>query len=87
MPIDFGSLKKLEGLPALRRAQPGNAIARLLVLLKLRKGCTVPDYVDLRGELAPGFCSAVVSEDELARLNDDPAVESFTVSRALPAVE
>ncbi|MEP9403640.1 hypothetical protein [Sphingomonas sp. VNH70] len=80
-------MKKLEGLPALRRAQPGNAITHLLVLLKLRKGSDVPDYVEARGEPAPGFCSAVVSEDQLARLNDDPAIESFTVSRALPAVE
>lgn len=89
MPVDFGSFKKLEGLPALHRAKESGALDRLLILLKLRKGYAAPDYVEARGDdpVAPGFLSAIVGEDQLPRLNADPAVHSFSITRRLPAVE
>lgn len=87
MPTDFGSLKKLDGLPALRRAQPGNARRRLLVLIKIQKGFTLPDYVERRSEPAPGFFSAVIPDDQLPRLEADPAIASISVSRSLPPMD
>lgn len=87
MPLDYGSLRKIEGSPALRRAVPGNALKRLLILVRLRRGSETPDYIAWRGEPAPGFLSAVVADDELLRLEADPAVASISISRALPAVD
>lgn len=87
MPVDFGSLTKIEGLPALHRSVSGNPVTRLLVLVKLRKGCAFPDYIERRGEPAPGFFSAVVAGDELPMLEADPAVMSISISKALPAVD
>jgi hypothetical protein len=87
MPLDYGSLRKIEGVPELRRSQPGNGSKRLLILVKLRKGSVVPDYVAWRGEAAPGFFTAIVADEELLRLGTDPAVASISISRSLPAVD
>lgn len=87
MPLDYGSLKKIEGVPALRRAVRGNPLKRLLILVRLRRGSATPDYIAWRGEPAPGFFSAVVADEELLRLEADPAVASISISRALPAVD
>lgn len=86
MPIDFGKLKKLEGSSAVRAFRPDNSRAKMLVLLKLRPGCDLPKYVKPRGEPAPGFCSATVSAGHLERLENDPAIESFSISQKLPGI-
>ena len=87
MPLDYGSLRKIEGVPGVPRQRPGNPLGRLLVLVKLRRGSASPDYIAWRGEPAPGFLSAVVADDELLRLEADPAVASISVSRTLPVID
>jgi hypothetical protein len=87
MPIDFGSLKKMEGLPALAHARIGNVKGRLLVVVKLRKGAEPPPYVLPRAEFGADILSAEIALEDLPRLEDDPAVESYSPSRALPGIE
>lgn len=87
MPTDFGSLKKLEGLPAMRRSQPGNALRRLLVLVKLHKGAQKPSYLDERAEFGPDVFSAEIGEEQLPALEADPAVKSVSISRSLSGID
>ena len=87
MPIDLSSLRKVEGVPEIRQAQPGNAAGPLLVLIKLHKGKQLPTYVAKRGEPAPGFFSAVIPAEYLIKLETDPAVASVAVSRAVNRID
>jgi hypothetical protein len=87
MPTDFESLKKLEGLTAMRRLQPGNSLGRLLVLVKLRKGAQKPVYLERRSEFGPDIFSAEISEQQLPALEADPAVLSVSISRSLSGID
>ena len=87
MSIDFGSLKKMEGLPALAKARIEAAQGRLLVLVKLRKVAGPPSYVVPRAGFGPDLLSAEIAPEDLARLDDDPDVLSYSPSRPLPGIE
>jgi hypothetical protein len=84
MPIDLGSLKKLESLPASASLDAADEHALVLVLVKLRQGASCPDYVVLRGGISACVFSAEIEVGQLLRLEADETVESVSVARVLP---
>jgi hypothetical protein len=86
MPIDLKSLKKLESLPASAQVQDRNEHERLVVLIKLRLGASRPSFVAARSDISAQIFSAEIAASDLQRLEADPAVESVSLSRALPTI-
>jgi hypothetical protein len=92
MPIDFSSLKKVEGLPAFSQ-QPRHASnglvrdGRVAVLVKLRQGEQRPSYLTPRAVFGPELFSAELDAEQLSRLDADPAIESIGPPKALPVIE
>lgn len=87
MPIDYSSMKKLETVPPSVGAKPPEQDARVVVLIKLRPGAERPEYLVPRAEIAPGMFSAEVAAGDLERIESDPAVETMSLSRAMPLIE
>ena len=83
---DFKAFKKLETLPPSRLAGATPDDERLLVLVKLRRGATLPAYVKTRAQISAQMVSGEIQARELARIDADPAVESVAVSQRLPSV-
>ena len=84
--MDFTSFKKIEGLPTLAQTAAGVA-KRVAVLVKLRKGAVRPTYITPRAEFGPEMFTAEIDSDQLQRLDADPAIESFSPSRALNGID
>jgi hypothetical protein len=82
MPIDLRSLHKLD-FSAAPTALDGD---RLLVLVRLCDGAQRPGYIAARAEISHDLFSAEISVDELARLEEDPAVQSVELSRKVPPI-
>ncbi|MBR0684445.1 hypothetical protein JQ594_00835 [Bradyrhizobium manausense] len=87
MPIDFKSLKKLETVQPSEAARNMADGERLLIIVKLRDGAQKPDYVTARTDIASGIFTAEVGSGELNKLQSDPAVESMSISRRMPAID
>jgi hypothetical protein len=85
--MDFKFLKKLESLPPSALAKARNSDERLLVLVKLRKGASRPLYIVPRAQLGPEMFSSEILARDLERIESDPAVESVSVSQALPLIK
>lgn len=87
MPIDLSRLRKLEALPPSLQARGKSDDDRVVILLKLKEGEVRPSYVQLRMQLSEDILSAELKYRDLARLELDPAVESFSLSRAIPVID
>ena len=87
MPVDFKALKKLETLQPSEAARDLSDDERLLLIVKLRDGAEKPDYVTARTDVAAGMFTAEVSAGQLHKLQSDPAVESMSISRKMPAID
>lgn len=87
MPIDLKRLKKLESVPARTQAEPPAEGEKMVVLVKLRKGASRPDYVSPRAHISPDMFSAEIEATDLERLEADPGVESMSLSKKLPGIE
>ncbi|WP_421989611.1 hypothetical protein [Qipengyuania sp.] len=83
----MSSLKKIEGFPALREAADPARRERFLVLIKLAKDASVPDYTACRARFGRQIYSAEVDRSVLERLEHDPAVEAVSISRDLPLID
>jgi hypothetical protein len=84
MAIDLKLLRKLETLPASALAGGWEDADRLVVLVKIREGSCRPDYVTVRSNISQRIFSAEIQADDLRRLQADPSVESFSLSRTVP---
>jgi hypothetical protein len=82
MPIDLRSLHKLD----FSAAPTALGSDRLLVLVRLCDGAQRPGYIAARAEISHDLFSAEISVDELARLEEDPAVQSVELSRKVPPI-
>lgn len=87
MTTSFSALKKLEKLLPSLFTKSLTEEEHLVVLVKIHEGFGFPDYVTVRTKLAQHLFSAEVSGAELLRLEEDPAVQSFTISQRLPLVK
>jgi hypothetical protein len=87
MAIDLSSLRKLESLPPSLQSRGRAEGERVLVLVKLKGGRERPSYVKLRSQVSSEIISGELASGDLVRLEHDPDVESFSVSRALAAIE
>lgn len=85
MSIDLSKLRKLE-LSPLSLQSPQRDDENVVILLKLKAGELRPSYVKLRMQISEDILSAELASADLARLEKDPAVESFSLSRALSAI-
>ena len=83
MVTDFSSLKKMENLPAKLLANRVGT-ENVVILLKLKENQEFPSYVKLRTKISSQMFSAELLVADLERLDQDPAVHSFSLSRALP---
>lgn len=86
MTIRLSSLSKLETVQASAQARAMDDSDRVVVLIKLREGAHHPSYVHIRKEFSSRLYSAELRANTLKRLETDPAVESFSISRALPVI-
>jgi len=86
MASDFSRFEKLESLPPSLQGLNSAAPGRVVVLVKMREGSNKPSYVDVRTDISKQIFSAEVSHAELERLERDPSVESFSVSRPIPLI-
>jgi hypothetical protein len=85
MPIELGSLKKLD-LPSAPAS--GESERKLVtVLVKLRDGLGLPSYAELLSHYGPQLISAQLRREHLPRLEADPAVESVAVSHRLDRID
>lgn len=87
MAINLASLRKLETVPASELVHARGDEEHVVVLVRLRKGATRPEYVALRAEISPEIFSAEMPAGDLRRLERDPAVESVALSRELPLIK
>lgn len=87
MPIDFSSLRKMEAAPGATQARPPADDARVVVLVKLHSGAALPAFLTPRARIAPDMFSVEVAAGELARIEQDPAVASISLSRSLPMID
>ncbi|RFB87663.1 hypothetical protein B5K11_26325 [Rhizobium leguminosarum bv. trifolii] len=85
--MDFKTLQKLESVPGSMQAKPRDPEEDVLVLLKLRKGHSVPGYVRPRARISGDIVSGEIRAGDLERLAEDPAIESMSLSKALPVIE
>ncbi|RWE07730.1 MAG: hypothetical protein EOS23_26750 [Mesorhizobium sp.] len=85
--MDLKSLRKLETTPSSVQVTPRSEDDRVLVLVKLREGSARPPYISPRAEFGTGMFSAEIRVGELRRLENDPAVESMSLSRPLSVIE
>ena len=85
MATDFSSLKKMEPLPAKLLADRVGT-ENVVILLKLKEDQEFPSYVKLRTKISSQIFSAELLVADLQRLDQDPAVHSFSLSRALPVL-
>ena len=86
MPIKLSSLTKLETPAASDSAHVRRDDERLVVLVKLRGGAARPTYIKARGDISSEMFSAEIRSADLVRLENDPAVESISVSRKITSV-
>lgn len=87
MSVDFKSLRKMETVPSSVQANPRSDNERVLVLVKIRKGFVRPPYVSPRAQIGTEMFSAEIRAGDLVRLENDPAVESMSLSRPLSNIE
>jgi hypothetical protein len=87
MPMDLSSFRKVEGVPAFADRGSARSTGRYLVTVKLRNGSHRPAYLKERASIGERILTAEVAAEQLARLETDPAVESFALSKALPLIE
>ena len=59
---------------------------RLLVLVKLKSGAAAPAYIVPRATIDAQILTAEIMAGDLARIDGDPAVDSVSISRRLPAI-
>ncbi|RTM14480.1 MAG: hypothetical protein E6R08_07610 [Nevskiaceae bacterium] len=86
--MDFKSLKKLESLPPGKAAGlPRSDTDKVEVLVKLREGARRPAFVTPRTQITGQIFSAEIPFRDVARLQDDPSVESMSISQKMPYIE
>jgi hypothetical protein len=86
MASDFSRFRKLESLPASLQRLNGGERERVVVLVKIREGSAKPSYLDVRTAISKQIFSAEVGRAQMEKLERDPSVESFSVSRPVPLV-
>lgn len=84
--MDLKSLHKLETIPYSSQPAVNSDSETVSVLVKLKKGHSRPPYVVPRAQISDEMFSAQVRTSELSRLEEDEAVESMSLSRALPVI-
>jgi len=87
MPVNLASLRKLETVPASELANGRSDKDRVVVLVRLHKGASRPEYVAARAEISPEIFSAEMPAGDLRRLEHDPAVASVSLSRDIPLIK
>ena len=84
--MDFGSLKKIEGVPGLSQAR-GAKTGPLAVIVKLREGAEQPAYLQARATFGPRMFTTEIQPEQLEQLENDPAVESVSQQKPLNGIE
>lgn len=84
MPIDISSLKKMESLPAALQTKP--LADRVVLLIKMKEGFEVPDYVNIRMRISAHIITAELAASELSRLDAEEGVATYSLNKSQPQV-
>ncbi|UVC12303.1 hypothetical protein IHQ71_29185 (plasmid) [Rhizobium sp. TH2] len=84
--MDFSKLQKLESVSAAMQFDSGSQ-QRFKILVKLNKGHSAPDYIQERARISSDMLSGEIDAGDLHRAENDPAVESISISKALPVID
>lgn len=86
MANDSSRFTKLEHLPPSLQVLGIAQQSPVVVLVKLREGSEKPSYVTVRTHISKTIFSAEIDCEGLEQLEQDPSVESFSISRPIPVL-
>ena len=81
MAIDLSSLQKMETLPASLQQQDHHPHEMVAVVVHLHPGAQRPDYITVRTEISKLIFVGELLWSDLAQLDADLGVQSFSLSR------